>query len=396
MDAQGADHRRAAQGRRDALIDRPQAPEKSRRSHGGCALAGLRRTLPVRRPARAATEQTKLIKMAYSILSTGEVGQLARRVLDRNGFSPAQAEAIADVVTRAEADECRSHGLYRLPGYVASVRSGRADGRAEPTLDRPIPGLARVDGRRGFAPLANWVGRPGLIAAARSNGIGLMMIRHCHHFSALWADVEPIVAEGLVCWAYVIGQLSVAPHGGSQRLMGTNPICFGWPRPQGDPFIFDFATSAVARGEVELMMRDKKNLGSGWAIAPDGSPTTDPALALQGALLPFGGYKGSALSMMVELIAGPLIGERTSRAVADLGIVDEGPPPGGALLIAIDPAAMAYGADQQEQAEHFLAGALQPGARLPSARRYAARLRTAHEGVRIDDRLLQKVTSLGG
>lgn len=332
--------------------------------------------------------------MSTSIFSVGQLRDLVRRVLDSNGFSPAQAGAIADTVTSAEADECRSHGLYRVPGYVAAVRSGRANGRAEPYLERPLPGIAQVDGDGGFAPLASQVGRPGLITAARTNGIGLLMIRHCHHFSALWADVEPVVAEGLVCWAYVIGQLSVAPHGGTERLMGTNPICFGWPRPDGDPFVFDFATSAVARGEVELMRQNGKPLGQNWAIGPDGRPTTDPALALQGALLPFGGYKGSALSMMVELIAGPLIGELTSRAVADLDIRDAGPPPGGVLLIAIDPAAMAYGSRQQAEAERFFAGARQPGARLPSERRYAARLRTAREGIRIDNRLLQQVMTL--
>ena len=332
--------------------------------------------------------------MSYSILRVDEVEQLANRILRKNGLSAAQAEAIADVVTRAEADECRSHGLYRLPGYVAAVRSGRADGAAEPRLATARAGIVRVDGAGGFAPHAARIGRPALVEAARANGAALMMIADAHHFAALWTDVEPVVEAGLVCWAFVLGQQIVAPHGGARRLMGTNPISFGWPRQGRAPFIFDFATSAVARGEVELMQRSGRELGPGWAIAPDGAPTTDPALALEGALLPFGGHKGSALSMMVELIAGPLIGERTSGAVAELGIRDAGPPPGGVLVIAIDPAAMAYGPEQEAQAEQFFAGARQPGVRLPSDRRYAARSRTAQDGVKVDDDLLRQVTSL--
>lgn len=333
--------------------------------------------------------------MTGTTMTLDEIDSLTRRVLGHHGLAAGQAAAIARIVTAAEADECRSHGLYRLPGYVAALRSGRVDPLAEPKVASIAPGFIRVDGGGGFAPAAAEAGRAALMKAARANGIAAMALTRCHHFSALWADVEPLVEAGFVAWAFVVGQCSVAPFGGSRRLMGTNPIAFGWPRPEGRPFIFDFATSAAARGEVELKRLAGEELPAGWAVDPDGRPTVDPGQALAGALLPFGGYKGSALSMMVELIAAPLIGEATSRAVADLDIHDGGPPPGGELFIAIDPRIAAPDGGWMEEAERFFSQAgEQPGLRLPSDRRYAARARTRGDGVTVSAGLLAQIDAL--
>jgi len=328
-------------------------------------------------------------------LRLDEIEELTRRALGHHGLGAGQAAAVARIVTAAEADECRSHGLYRLPGYVAALRSGRVAADAVPQVRRLTPGFVRVDGGGGFAPAAAEAGRPALMEAAAANGIAAMALTRCHHFSALWADVEPLAEAGFVSWAFVVGQCSVAPFGGATRLMGTNPIAFGWPRPGGHPFVFDFATSAAARGEVELKRLAGEALPPGWALGPDGAPTDDPARALAGALLPFGGHKGSALSMMVELIAAPLIGEATSRAVAGLDIHDGGPPPGGELFIAIDPKVVAPGSGWADAAERFFADAsAQPGLRLPSERRYAARTRTRRDGVAVPESLMEQIRVL--
>jgi LDH2 family malate/lactate/ureidoglycolate dehydrogenase len=333
--------------------------------------------------------------VSETVMTLDEIGSLTRRVLERHGLSDLQAEPIARIVVAAEADECRSHGLYRVPGYVAAIRSGRARRDAVPRLTRPGAGIVRIDGEGGFAPAAAEAGRDALVEAASTNGIAAMALTHCHHFSALWADVEPLAEAGFVVWAFVVGQSSVAPHGGTRRLMGTNPIAFGWPRPGRAPFVFDFATSAAARGEVELKRLAGEELPQGWALDADGAPTIDPAAALAGALLPFGGHKGSALSMMVELIAGPLIGEATSSRVAEMDIHDGGPPPGGELFIAIDPKLITSGSDWSAEAEAFFAGATaQPGLRLPSARRHQARQRTRSDGVKVPTALRAQIEAL--
>ena len=332
-----------------------------------------------------------------TLMSVAEVEAFAMRVLRANGLAEHQAGPIAQAMAAAEASECRSHGLYRLIGYVGSIRSGRVSAAAVPRLERVAGSFLRVDGQNGFAPAAHSVGVPALIEAAKNNGIAALALTNCYHYSALWHDLDPIVDAGLACWAFTVGQCIVAPHGGNRRLMGTNPIAFGWPRGGQRSFVFDFATSAVARGEIELMGRAGKALPPGWGIDAAGEPTLDPTAALAGALLPFGGYKGSALSMMVELIAGPLIGEPTSRAAATLDNGDGGPPLGGELLIAMSPEVFTSGLthDWHEQTESFFAQAReQPGVRLPSDRRHDARQRSEEYGVGVPDALLQELACL--
>jgi delta1-piperideine-2-carboxylate reductase len=332
-----------------------------------------------------------------TVMSIADVEAFAMRILRANGLAEHQAGPIARAMAAAEASDCRSHGLYRLIGYVGSISSGRVSAIAQPRLERVAGSFLRVDGQNGFAPAAHAVGVAARIEAAKTNGIAALALTNCYHYSALWHDLDPIVDAGLACSAFTVGQCIVAPHGGNRRLMGTNPIAFGWPRAGQRPFVFDFATSVVARGEIELMGRAGKSLPPGWAIDADGEPTLDPAQALAGALLPFGGHKGSALSMMVELIAGPLIGEPTSRAAAALDNGDGGPPLGGELLIAMSPAVFTSGltGDWHEQAEAFFAQAReQPGVRLPSDRRHEARQRSERYGVGVPDALLRELAGL--
>lgn len=326
-------------------------------------------------------------------LSLDEVFDLSLRVLQRAGASKAHAEAVAKVVTAAEADECASHGVYRLIGYASALRSGAADGTSTPKVSEPSPALVQVDAMRGFAPLAVKLGRPRLIAKAKEGGIAALAITRCYHIAALWVDVEPLAEAGLVALACTPGQRRVAPHGGKRPLLGTNPIAFAWPRESSPPFVFDLATSAVARGEIELRARSGEELPPGWAIDKSGNPTTDAPEALAGALLPFGGYKGSALAIMVELLAGVLLGE-----VPEFEAVHgTGPRLGGELIIALAPEFFGNpSAGGAESLAEPLFAELQQAAngRLPSTRRYLARERTRREGVTIPGALYQELRAL--
>jgi delta1-piperideine-2-carboxylate reductase len=203
-------------------------------------------------------------------------------------------------------------------------------------------------------------------------------------------------AGRLAAFACTPSHAWVAPFGGKRPLFGTNPLAFGWPRPNRDPFVFDFATSAVARGEIELHRRAGKPIPLGWAIDSAGEPTTDPAAALAGAMLAFGGHKGSALSAMIELIAGPLIGDTTSMESLAYDEDAEAAPYGGELILAIDPAGFLgdAAAEHLARAEQIFEGIVSQSARLPSLRRYEARRRSQSEGVRIERALLHEIYRL--
>jgi delta1-piperideine-2-carboxylate reductase len=333
-------------------------------------------------------------------LTLAQVHALAWQVLRAHGVSDAQARAIADTVTAAERDDCKSHGLFRLPGYVSSVRSGKVTPDAVPHLHELAPAIVQVDGQNGFAPLALQIGCGPLAEKARRHGIAALAVTRIYHFAALWPEVEALAAHDLVALAFTAAMSYVAPAGGSKPLYGTNPMAFAWPRAGLPPLVFDQASSASARGEIQLHLRDGTPIPAGWAIDAEGHPTTDPAAALAGAQLPFGGYKGAAIALMIELLAGALIGEVFSFEASALDNHDGGPPVGGELIIALDPVSCVGHGDRRRQlahAEQLFANILaQEGTRLPSDRRYAARQRTPTEGVTIPRALYEELQRLAG
>ncbi|RRJ82830.1 Ldh family oxidoreductase [Aestuariirhabdus litorea] len=329
-------------------------------------------------------------------ISLQELRELCQQVLSYHGFSAPHVEQLTATLMAGQADNCASHGVYRLLGLIRSLKAGKVSPDAEPEVHDQAPAIVRVDARQAFSPLAFKRGLPLLIDKARDCGIAAMAINHCVHFSALWVEIEAITAAGLVGLACNPSHAWVAPAGGRRPAFGTNPFAFGWPRPDRDPFVFDFATSAIARGDIELHRRSGEPIPEGWAIDSDGHPTTDASEALKGAMLAFGGHKGSALAAMIELIAGPLIGDLTSaESKAWDGGVDA-LPYHGELILALDPARF-LGEEAPrhlERAETLFQSIQAQGARLPSERRFAARRQTAADGVELPAQLLADIRVL--
>ncbi|MGP7797088.1 Ldh family oxidoreductase [Sphingomonas sp. CLY1604] len=331
-------------------------------------------------------------------LTLDEVRALAFTTLRLVGLAPAHADAVADTMVAGERDGCASHGIYRLLVAAASIRAGTVAVDARPVVSDPAPALVRVDGGGGFAQLAFARGLPHLVDKARAHGIAALALTDVVHFAALWPEVEAVAAHGLVALAMTPSHAWVAPAGGTRPVFGTNPIAFGWPRPDGPPFVFDFATSAVARGEIELHRRAGTPVPDDWGYDASGCATTDAAAILDGAMRTFGGHKGSALATMVELLAGPLIGDLTSAESLARDGGRGGSPLGGELIVAIDPAGFlgAAAAVHLRRAEAVFDGIARQGARLPSARRHAARARSLRDGVVIPAALHADILRIGG
>ncbi len=333
-------------------------------------------------------------------MSVAEIHDLAVQALQSRGCSTAQAQAIADTVTAAERDGARSHGLFRIPFYVKAIDGAGAQPAADPALSDLAPGVVRVDGGMGFAPLALQRGAEPLIERARSQGIAALAVTDVFHIAALWPEVERMTEEGLVAFAFTGAINYVAPAGGTQPLYGTNPMAFGWPREDGAPIVFDQASSAAARGEIQLHKRAGKPIPEGWAVGPDGEPTTDPETALAGAQLPFGGHKGAAIALMVELLAGALIGDLFSYEAGEHDTNGVGAPRGGEFMIAIDPARCAAHGDAARslaRAEELFARVLgQEGTRLPGQRRHEIRARSRDQGVEVAQATVDEIRDLAG
>jgi delta1-piperideine-2-carboxylate reductase len=320
--------------------------------------------------------------------------ELALEILTRHGCDTRNASAIAATITAAERDRAHSHGLFRLPGYVTSLKNGKVNGHAAPTVERLAPAVVRVHGDRGYTPLALEIGRAPLAEAARETGVAALAITRTHHFAALWPETQALAEMGFVAFAFTSSPPYLAPSGGSKPFFGTNPMSFAWPRRGQPPMAFDQASAAMARGEIQIHLRDGKKVPDGVGIDADGNPATDPAEILKGAQLPFGGYKGGSIAMMVDLLAGPLIGEVCSFEAGEQDNGDGGAATGGELILALDPARFG-GVSAIDHGERLFAAMLaQDGVRLPGDRRLIARQETPRTGIEVPRALHEKIEDL--
>lgn len=324
-----------------------------------------------------------------------ELQALLQCILQRHGCAEPVAAALAYNCASAQRDGAHSHGVFRIPGYVSTLASGWVNGRAEPQVSDVAPGYVRVDAGGGFAQPALAAARPLLVEKARNAGIAVLAIHNSHHFAALWPDVEPFADEGLVALSVVNSMTCVVPHGARKPLFGTNPIAFAAPCTGHDPIVFDMATSAMAHGDVQIAARAGEQLPPGMGVDAQGQPTCDPKAILEGgALLPFGGHKGSALSMMVELLAAALTGGHFSWEFDWSGHPGAKTPWTGQLIIVIDPT-KAEG-ERFAQRSRALVDHMQDVGltRMPGERRYREREVAQREGVALTEQELQGLRAL--
>ncbi len=327
-------------------------------------------------------------------LTLDEAQELVAASLVACRTRPENGHCVARALVAAEADGLKGHGLSRVPSYAAQARAGKVDGFAIPTIANPRPGVIAVDAAHGFAYPAIDAALAALPDAARHNGIAAATIRRSHHCGVAGHHVERLTEAGLAALMFANTPAAIAPWGGSRGIFGTNPIAFACPLPDRPPIVIDLSLSKVARGNILAARQKGERIPEGWALDADGHPTTDPEAALKGTMLPLGDAKGTALALMVELLAAGLTG--ASYAAEASSFLDaKGPPPDtGQLIIAFDPEA--FGGANTLSRFAVLASMIedQAGARIPGARRLAARGKAAAEGLPVNKSLLAEIQAL--
>lgn len=327
-----------------------------------------------------------------------EAQKIAHTILTRHNVPQRLATEISNTLLAAQMDGCDSHGLYRLMGIVHSIQVGKVNLNARPVVQASSPNIIKVDAQYGFSQSAFKLGLPLVCEAALDQGLAALVIRRCVHFSALWVELEQIAARGLAAIAMNPTQSYVAPFGGKRALLGTNPLAFAWPRSNKDPMVFDFATSMIARGDIELQRQAQGRIPLGWGVDEHGQDCEDPAHVLDhGAMLAFGGHKGAALSLMIELLAGALIGDFTSPESTDYDEQQHALPMHGELILAFNPKVFSDDAQLTEQKAEALFQSIQDqGARIPSQRRYQNRAKSLKQGMQISRVLYDQLMALAG
>lgn len=332
--------------------------------------------------------------MSETTLTLAEAEALATAAFIRCKTRPETARLVAQALVSAEAEGLKGHGLVRVPTYAAQARSGKIDGQAEASLDMVTPSLARIDAAFGFAYPALALAEAMLAEHAPMMGIAAAAIRRSHHCGVAGAPVERLAEQGLVGLLFANTPAAMAPWGGNRAVFGTNPLAFACPLPGEAPIVVDLSLSKVARGNILAAKQKGQPIPEGWALDAEGRPTTDAGAALKGTMLPLGDAKGTALALMVEMLAAGLTGARFAADASSFLDATGEPPATGQLLIAMDP--VLFGG--AGLLEHFarLAGQIrsQPGARLPGARRLALREAARQKGLTLSTSLVAEIEAL--
>ena len=261
----------------------------------------------------------------------GELRELSAAVLEGVGTPPDLARMVGDSLVDANLAGHDSHGVMRLPSYCASLRAGEILPQERATVTSHDRATARVDGRLGWGQPAMMLATDTAIELARQFALGAVVVDRCYHIGRVAPYVERIARAGMVGMAMANAGPAVAPYGGRDRVLGTNPFAWAMPRGEGrDPLSFDIATAGIAGGKL-LVARDKElEIAPGLIVDAQGAPSQDPNDFFSGgAILPFGGHKGNGITILAQMLG---------RALAGMGATGFDGPAGanGPIIIALD------------------------------------------------------------
>ena len=305
--------------------------------------------------------------------SFAEIESLALRALLASRVSPRNAAHVARSIACAERDGQPIVGLSYLATYCDHAACGKVDGFATPVLEQLAPAAIRIDAGTGFAHPALALGMPALAAAARANGVAVLSVGNSYACGSLGYFVEELAQGGLVALMTANASPSIAPWGGATPFFGTNPLAFAVPRAGHAPLVLDQSSSVVAWVAVNDAYQRGIPLPPGWALDKEGKPTTDAAAGLAGSMMPLGGYKGSGLAMMVDILSAGLTRSNYSYRVSSFGSCDGGPTRSGQLVVAFNPALLGGAQFSAGLEDMLLAMQQTPAVRLPGDRRLQAR-----------------------
>ncbi len=330
--------------------------------------------------------------MKYSV---SDVHALCTEAFAACKVTSVQAGPTIDALILAEAQGLASHGISRVPMYLAHVTHGRVNPNAVPVIQQQSASAVLINADNGFAfPACNQAIKLA-IQKASETGIAVGAVTNSHHFGVAGNHLRAIADAGLVGWAMGNSPAAMPAWGGKRAIFGTNPIAAIFPRTNADPILVDLSLSEVARGKIMVAAKNGTPIPQGWALDAQGNPTTDAKAALAGMMLPMGGVKGAMLAMVVEIMVTALTGAQFG-AEADSFFVDVGNQPRlGQLFLAINPDALAGRLAYESRLSDLIDVVLQdPDVRLPGTRRFALAEEAMREGLELPDALVEQIRKL--
>jgi len=278
-----------------------------------------------------------------ALVDVEQLLELAQACFEGLGVAPADARAVAEVLVDSDLHGVHSHGVQRIPIYMRRVRAGLAGGSAAVAVVAEHGAVCRIDGAGALGPAVAVRATDRAVELARRHGAGVVAVGRSTHFGAAGPYVRRAAAAGCASIVLTNATKRMTPYGAREAFLGTNAVAVGVPLGERPPFVLDMATSVSAQGKITRARNLGEEIPLGVALDPDGNPTTDPAAALAGSLLPIGGPKGSGLALAITLLCVLLGGADADDQMASLYHDFERPQNTGHVVIAIDPAR--FGAD---------------------------------------------------
>jgi LDH2 family malate/lactate/ureidoglycolate dehydrogenase len=272
----------------------------------------------------------------FIVIPPSPLTAFAAAILEASGVSTEKAGLVAECLIAANLRGVDSHGVQLLISYTEQIRTGNVDVDESGSVVSESGSCLLYDGHNG---LGHWIANictGHAIRMARQSGIAMAVVRNSTHFGACAFWARRISDAGFLGIAMCNASASVAPWQGREKMLGTNPICLSVPGP--DTFLLDMATTTVALNKIhKAVLTGQESIPAGWAMDAQGHPTTDPKTAMSGLPMPLGGYKGSGLAVMVEILCAVLSG---GAMLTDVGGVfhTEKEMRTSHMFLAIDPA----------------------------------------------------------
>ncbi len=260
-----------------------------------------------------------------------------RALLVAHGVPPQDAATVAQCLVGADLRGVDTHGMMRLPGYLDRLRRGLINPRPALEPQRVTPVAASLDGQDAFGFVVGMRAIEEAMAMARESGVGIVSVRRSTHFGMAASYVLPAIEAGFIALVFSNASPAMPPWGGKDALLGTNPFAAGAPGGTLGPYLLDMSPAVAARGKIRRAERRGEDIPLGYALDKNGRPTTDPTAALAGVVLPIGGYKGSGLSMLMDIFGGVISGAAFAGGVADQYKVFDRPQDVGHFFLAMRP-----------------------------------------------------------
>jgi len=270
-------------------------------------------------------------------VSADRVREFIAQAFRSVGMRERDANDVAALMTRADLLGADGHGIFRLPQYLRRIRAGGINLQPMIRVEQERGATALINGDNGMGHLVVKQATELAIAKAKTQGIGWVGCKMSNHAGPASLYAGMVADAGLVGIYFAVGSANhMAPWGGIELLLSTNPIAVAVPAKDGPPIVLDMATTVAAYGKVKIKAQKNEPMPEGWMIDKQGQPLTDPRRSAEGLLLPIGGYKGYGLSLMIGLLAGTLNGAAMGRDVVDFNKDDRSTTNTGQAIAAID------------------------------------------------------------